>query len=387
MTTADMMNCGWRNFLSSLMGLDMATFQLAQGTLGLQTSDSSGLFLMSDAVPPPTAVNYYDATSMNKRSSAYLGLLSALLPETNPHALSDALGSQYGNWISWKAANPPKPAETYLAYFQRWGTQSGADPGMLARGEQAIMTAQNTPLIQACAVFTNPIGRQSFVNSAGTAYALPIYTTTHEAALNAIANGASIPDLNFDSATMNTKHLSGLPPAVSLAGSGPFGLFAGRSGALAQLNKKASSQRVTIAGKIGSYATLVSGPGSWYTSNEVTRAFNGKNSPTIWDPGAASGDWGAFFGQPNGALARYVSQLVLISDYQLTVTIHGLYTKKDVQQLTDSSTLGAWPLFSSAHPPTQEITYKHNPDSTITVVHQLDPGKVQIWGVTVQPAP
>jgi len=154
-----------------------------------------------------------------------------------------------------------------------------------------------------------------------------------------------------------------------------------------ELNKKASQQRVTITGRIGSYATLASSPGFWYTSYEVTRAFNGNGNAAIWDPGAASGGWSSFFSQPSGSLARCVSQLILISEYQLTVTVHGQYTLSDVSQLKTLSTLGAWPLFASATPPTQKISFQRNKDSTVSVVHELDPGKIQIWGVTVQPAP
>jgi hypothetical protein len=35
----------------------------------------------------------------------------------------------------------------------------------------------------------------------------------------------------------------------------------------------------------------------------------------VWDAGAASGSWKSFFDADSGSLARYVSQLVLVSGY------------------------------------------------------------------------
>jgi hypothetical protein len=394
MNTMAMLNYGWRNYLSGLMGLE-ANFQLAQGNLGLQTSDDSGLFLMADAVPPTSDVNLYDAGSMNKRSSAYLGLLCALLPETNPNALSDALGpTQYAAWLSWKAANPPTLGETYLAYFQRWGIQSGADPGMLARGEQSIVTAQHTPLLQAFAAYNNPAARQSF-----GAETLPKYTTTHQAAVDAITGGGSLEEISFDSGAMMNQLGPGLRAMAS--GSGDTSFFYGADGtpleragrgigagnALTLLNAKASNQRVTITGRIGSYATLGSSPGSWYSSTEVKRAFDGRGKSAVWDAGAASGSWESFFDSKSGSLARYVSQLIVISDFELKVTVYGGYTQTDLNQVRNLAIGGAWPLFSVAGRPTQNIDYQLNRGASISSVHKLGPGKIQIWGVTVRQAP
>jgi hypothetical protein len=336
MSPMPLISYGWRNYLSDLLGLDKTTFRLAQGTLGLQTGDSSTLFLISDAVPPAGSV-LYDASSLNKRSSAYLSLLNALLPEQNPAALSSALGVRYAAWVSWKAANAPKVGESYLSYFQRWATEAAVEPSVLASATQRITEAQGTPLMEAFAAYAGPAGWQSFTNSAGGAYTLPIYSATRESAVLAIAEGSKV-DVNFDSGDVP--------------------------------NPDSTSHRVTIVGTIGSYATLSCGPGPWYSSAEVTRAFNGKGNKAIWDAGSASGGWETFFAPNSGSLARYVSQLALISDYVLTVTVHGEIRDIDLNQV--------------AGPITQGLTYKRNLDSTLGAVHTLEAGKIQIWGVNVQ---
>jgi hypothetical protein len=72
------LNAGWRNEVASKLGMDPKTFQLAQGNLGLQTADSSGLFLMADAVSPLSTTAFFDPSGKNKRSSAYNQLLHAM---------------------------------------------------------------------------------------------------------------------------------------------------------------------------------------------------------------------------------------------------------------------------------------------------------------------
>ena len=104
------LNAGWYNKVTEAMSITDPNFQLAQGTLGLQTNDSSGLFLMADSVPLPASVGSYDPTGLSKRSSAYQLLLGALLPETGS-GLPVFLGDMYSSWIAYRnsyfTANPP----------------------------------------------------------------------------------------------------------------------------------------------------------------------------------------------------------------------------------------------------------------------------------------
>jgi hypothetical protein len=382
--TVQQLSAGWRNYVCDAMKLDRNTFQLAQGTLGLQTADSSGLFLMEDAVPPSSTVGFYDASTMNKRSSAYLDLLSALLPETNPNGLSQALGDMYAPWITWKGSNPPVAGETYLAYFQRWEMQSTIDPGRGARAETAIVTAENSPLRKAYTAYLNPANQQTFVSTSGTSYTLPIYTATASSALTAINQGGSLA-ISFNSDTMDTSSSSTF---IEGSASGFYSIFSGGvSGSFNQQNSKAADSEFTITGNIGKFATLSCGPGSWYTSAEVSRAFNGQGDAQIWDPNASAGNWASFFGEPNGSLARYVSQIVLVSDYTIIVTSKATYTQTDFQQIKTNASFGVWPFFSASASSLQTTSYSLNSDSTLSVTQTLGKGLIQIWGVTVQPAP
>jgi hypothetical protein len=378
------LGAGWANFLSKQMGLSKDTFQLAQGTLGLQTADNSGLFLMEDAVPALSAIGYYDAGTMKKRSDAYGNLLNALLSETNPQALRNALGNYYSEWITWKKTNAPQSGESYLAWFKRWEMQSDIDSGAGARAESAVISTQNSALIKAQTNYYNLAQFQQQFSPAGQPqFSLYVYSGTTDAAATAINNGQSLDNISFDSTRMETSVSRTFAQGSA---SGFYSIFSGdASASFEQLNTKAANQRFTITGRVGKYATLSAGPGGWYSPGEVSRAFNGKNDNTIWDSGASAGDWNSFFGQPNGSLARYISQLMLISDYELTVTSYASYSQEDYQQIKTQASFGVWPFFSGSASATHTTDYTLNSNGSLSVTHKLPRGSIQIWGVTVLP--
>jgi hypothetical protein len=379
------LNAGWRNFIADQMKMDPNTFQLAQGTLGLQTSDNSGLFRMADAVPPPSAIGYYDPSTMVSLSQNILMLLEALLPETNPQALRNALGNYYTDWINWKAANKPTAGQTYLQYFQTWEMQSSIDPGTGARAEAAISASLNTPLNKAWANYNSPTYQQQFSPAGQQQYTLYTYSGTTDNAQTAINGGGSIPNISFSSETMNTS-LS--QTFVEGSASGFYDIFSGSaSGSFDQLNTKAAGSSLTITGRIGKYGTLLTGPDNWYPKAEVGRALNAPNDNTIWDPGASAGNWNSFFGQPNGGLARSVSSLLLVSDYSITVTSHASYSQEDYQQIKTQATFGIWPFFSASASATHTTDVTQNSDSSISTTFTLPKGAIQIWGLNVTSVP
>lgn len=358
------LNAKWRNYLSSQMNLDPSTFQLAQGCLGLQTSDNFGLFTMSDAVPPSSAVGFYDPTSMKHRSDAYSMLLGALLPEVGASALRTALGNYYTQWVNWSIANAPAKGDTVSSRLDQWGLAQAIDPGTVARGKAAALQAANSELVRAqTRMWTNAAQYQQQFSPAGQPQtSLFIYTDTVDVAQAAIQNGASL-TLNFDS---NTGSSSVSQTFAEGSASGFYSIFdGGVSGSFDQLNTKAASSSFTITGTIGKYASVPVGPGGWYDSAEVSRAFNGNNDNTIWDPAAASGTYDSFFGQPDGSLARYVSELILVSDYSITMTSQATYSQEDYQQIKTQASFGIWPFFSASASATHTTDVKLNADSKL----------------------
>jgi len=381
--TVEALNAKWRNYICQAMNLDPDSFQLAQGGLGLQTSDNYGLFRMADAVPASSAVGFYDAGTTNSRAAAYSALLNALLTESGSSAFRTALGNYYSAWYAWSQANLPAKGDTMESRVQQWGMVQSIEPGVITNAVAAIQQAANTPLARARArMWTNAANYQQQFNPPGQpATSLFIYTATTDNAQNAINQGASL-TLDFDSSTSSSDVSSTFAEGSA---SGFYSIFsADVSGSFDKLDSKAASASMQISGRIGKFATLSVGPGEWYDSSEVNRAFKAPNDNTVWDPSSRSGTYDSFFGQPDGALARYVTQLVLVSDYEITVTSTATYSQEDYQQIKTHAEGGIWPFFSASADATHTTDIKLDSNNHLVTTVTLNKGLIQIWGVSVQ---
>ena len=371
------LNAGWYNVVANALHLDPQHFQLAQGTLGLQTADSSGLWRMADAVPPSAVVHYYDASGLSQRSSAYGELLEALLPETGS-GLRDALGDMYAAWVTYANANG-WDAHT----FDDWA-QKHLPPTKAVRAKAVYLETANSPLLKAIAAYNDAANQETFVGPDDKSFSLYRYSPSRDDAVSAINTGSSA-TIDYDSETADTSLKQ---TTVEGSASGFYDIFSGAAeGSLDKLNTEAAAHRITIKGTIHKVATLAVVPGAWFTSAEFTRAYNAKGNFDVWDAQSNAGDWNSFFEQPNGSLARRVSQLVLVSDYDITVTSHASYTQEDYQQIKSDASFGVWPFFSGHASATHTTDYTLNKDSSLSARFRLAQGLIQIWGVSVQEAP
>lgn len=377
------LNASWRQYLSQAMGMDDSTFKLAQGSLGLQTTDSSGLFLMADAVPPDTSL--FDAGGTRSFSSDYTSLLTALLPEGGTD-LAAVLGDNYTGWVAYRNAyfqQNPTSTLTQEQVFEGFANQR-LDPKLAQKATTVFKAAAQTPLNQAFNANIAAANSQVFTDSSGQTQTLKKYTPTIDSAKSELNTGTRL-DINFDSGQVEST-LS--QTQISAAASGFYDIFsAGGSGSFDQLNTKAASSGFTIKGYINKYKTVAVQRGGWFTSNEYTRAYNAPSDNTIWDPQGNSGNWASFFGQPSGGLARRVSQLLLVTDYKITVTSQATYSQEDYKKITSQASFGIWPFFSASGSYSHTTDSKINSNSQLETTFTLNNGLVQIWGVNVLNAP
>ncbi|HEY5880050.1 MAG TPA: hypothetical protein VIU11_14155 [Nakamurella sp.] len=381
------LNAGWFNYLAKILKVDSKTFLLTQGTMGLQSTDSSGLFLISDAVPPPANATYVDASGLGTRSSAYAMLLQALLSEGGTD-LPGVLGDMYAKWLaycdSWYDKNPESTL-TQEQLFEQWANQR-LDPKKAASAISVYKQSSGSPLSKALdALNANKNAKQQFVTSDQSTYWLYRYTATIDAATAALANSSAV-SIDFDSSSMDT-HLA--HDTVQGTATGFYDIFSGGvSGSFDKLNSEAAASGWTITGTIGQSATLITQPiGDWFDSGEFKRAYNAKDDRSIWDPMAHAGDWDSFFEQPQGSLARRVSQLVLVSDYDIKVTSQAVYSSDDRTKITASANFGVWPFFSSSASVSHLFETTLDAEGHLTVTWRLPKGSIQIWGLTVEAAP
>lgn len=375
------LNAGWYNVVKTALKLDKATFQLAQGTLGLQSSDSSGLFLMADAVPPPSAVAYYDSAGLSKRSSAYNQLLHAMKGEGGTD-LPDALGDKYASWIEYRDAD--KSDLTQLQLFQKWADRH-LDPGKIQSALTVFKSQVGLPLNMALDAMADANNQQTFVNPAGNKQKLYIYSSNIDAAQKAIAGSTGSATIDFDSSSMDTTldHIW-----VKGSASGMYDIFTGKvSGSFDQLNTTAAGDRLSVKGSINKFTTLAVNPFPWFVSGEFDRAYKAPKDNRVWDPASSAGDWDSFFKAPEGSLARRVSQLVLVSDYTLTVTSHASYSQAQARTIEAAAEFGIWPFFSASASSSVKTEHHLDQKGTLTVTYTLPKGSIQIWGVSVQPVP
>lgn len=381
-TQVDQLNAGWHNVVTAALGLNPATFQIAQGVLGLDTTDSSALFLMSDAVPPATAVNYYDAGGLSKRSSAYNLLLESLKPSSGS-GLRGALGNNYAAWVLYRKANKPAAGQTALQFFDGWA-DANLDPGDAVAAKTAFLKAQADPLVKALSALIDGANLQQFVDAAGNPYSLYRYSAQSSNAVTAI-NGGGSATIDFDSAKMSTSTNKAWAKG---AASGFYEIFSAGAGVnFSSLSARAASERFTVKGVINKTATLATQPIGWFDSGEFSRAYNAPNDYTVWDQNANQGGWDAFFKQPDGSLARRVSELVLVSDYSITVTSHASYSAAEFSQIQSSATFGVWPFFSAKTSGGASQSMTRGANGELSVTYTLAKGLIQIWGVNVQNAP
>ena len=381
------LNAKWRNYVAQICGADTAggVFQVAQGNLGLQSSDSSGLFLMADTVPSDSPTGYYNSSS-NRRSSAYNSLLFALAPMDSTE-LKDVLADQYVNWLQYRKSyyTDPKndPSVPQLKVFEGWAN-GNLDPQMAQRAITIFKQADQSPINKAIDAYTDPANQEKFAHSDGSIYKLYRYTGTHEGAVDAIASGQSISQVDFDSAKESEKSEHTFSEGAI---AGFYDIFEAEAGGeYEDLNKTASGARVTVTGHIGKTAQLITQPGAWYSSNMVGSAYDHPNDNTVWSP-KASDDWDSFFSQPHGMLARYITSLLLVSDYELTVTIHANFSEEQYQKISTETEIGIWPFFGIENTTTHTRQFHHEEDGSLTYTLSLNKGLIGIWGVNFLPAP
>lgn len=336
---------------------------------------------MADGVPPYSAVAMYDASSNSSRFDGYGLFLNALLPSSSS-GMQGALGPKYAAWVAFKQANYTK-FTSISAMFDSFA-MGNLNVTQTAAGKTAIKQGQNDMLNKALDAYMDPHNQTSFVDDAGNAYTLPTYSGTITTAHNAINTGSSV-SIDFNTNTMDTSSTS---TDVSGGASGFYDIFSGGvGGSYSSFDSKAIGSAFSISGKIGQYATMPTEAQGWYNGAEVKRGFNAKQDYTVWDANSASGSWDSFFNTQTGSLARRVSQLLLVTDVDITVTSHASYSQSDLTTIKSQASFGIWPFFSASASSTQTSSYTLNTDGSLSYNYKLDKGKIEVWGVNVQPAP
>lgn len=112
-----------------------------------------------------------------------------------------------------------------------------------------------------------------------------------------------------------------------------------------EFDSRFASSKLTIEGEMKNYVTVPIQPNSWYSSSQVIRGLKDKSISTVWNRDSRTGHWDTFFGK-DGVLKNVVSALVVVGEFDVTITSDSKYTEEDVKSIESSARFGVWPFFS-----------------------------------------
>ena len=69
----------------------------------------------------------------------------------------------------------------------------------------------------------------------------------------------------------------------------------------------------------------------------------------------------------------------------VTATSNATYSEADIQTITAQAHGGMWPFCSASGSVTHQSEYALDSHGHLTVTHTLNPGQIQIWGVSWAP--
>jgi|GEM_PF-2646096 len=228
--------------------------------------------------------------------------------------------------------------------------------------------------------FLSKLAQDNYVNEKywvdGNVAVDPIYAPNFADLYNQVNNGSSV-NVVFDSATANTNIDSSWAKSTGSAGVGFWGTSS--SSVSTELNKKASSSRITVNVSIDKYAFLQVRAGGWFTQGFFTNQYK---DPNKWLQGQA--DWDRVFG-PQGSCQNIANQVLLVNGYTITTTSFAVYSESEYKQIVTSKDTNVWPFYTSHSSSTVTQTHTHDSEGYITTTITCKPGSLQILGMGVIP--
>lgn len=340
------LNALWADVLRKSLGLDAESgFQAVLGAAGQVQVQGPLWNVLCDTQLGEAPAIHCASPGLKRRSAGYRRLISALQSDTEL-ALQTRLGAHYSDWVRFRCA--PDQTDRQVPLFRRWCQTvfSGAEAANLAAGFESL--ARTDALIAArdrlAADMAETVDRDA--PGRGDRY-LPAYST-----------GAIAPDhdffyrpggrIDFDCAGVTDR------PGLRAAQGTDRILPGARGGIFDPLERKVLGARLTISGNLGQCTIIPVDPCAWYDPQIVDFVHHHAYDQQVWDPNSAMGGWAHFFG-PGGVLEKSVTRLVLVRDYDVTVTFHAQFTASEQQTLRAMTQSGVWPLLAEMPGRDQQI--------------------------------
>jgi hypothetical protein len=364
----------WYNTLAAAVGGN-ANFQIIQPNnpvSGLSTDDQVWQYFNN--LPPASLNNNLTLSGGNQLYVNYTGVLSQLQSNALTNFQS-VLGSFYPLWQRYYLALNPAPTPAQLPnVFYSWAI--GNAPNVAGPGRSALQAALLDPIFLAQTMAANTSG---FVNNT------PNFTQGVSALLTQVANGGSVPAINFDSATAS----SNVTNTWAQGNSGAFfGIFGSSDSTTSQLTEIFASSRVTAAISFQKLITFVADPpgppNGWYSSGALGQAHSASGGGAPWRSGA-NPSWNSTFGS-SGNMRNFLGSLVVADGISATITSYASYNSSQQTTITQSSSAGFWPFYWGSGSSTYTNTVTFNASSNMTFTMTSQTGNPLIIGAFVLPA-
>ena len=364
----------WYNTLAAAVGGN-ANFQIVQPNnpvSGLSTDDQVWQYFNN--LPPASLNNNLTLSGGNQFFANYTGVLSQLVSNALTNFQS-VLGSYYPLWQRYLAGlNPLPPLNQLPNVFYTWAMVNA--PTVAGPGRSSLAAALLDPIF---AAQTMALNTNNFVNNT------PNFTQGVQALIQQVANGGSVPAINFDSATAS----SNVTNTWAQGNSGIFfGIFGQGDQTTSQLTQMFASDRVTATISFQKLITFVADPpgppNGWYSSSALGQANSASGGGAPWRSGAMP-NWQSTFG-PNGNMRYFLASLVVADGISATITSYASYSSSQQTQITQNSSYGFWPFYwgSGSSTYTNSVSFNSNSNLTYTMTSQA--GNPLIIGAFVLPA-
>ncbi|MCM0594574.1 MAG: hypothetical protein KA716_32070 [Gloeotrichia echinulata DEX184] len=183
--------------------------------------------------------------------------------------------------------------------------------------------------------------------------------------------------IKYDSLSANTNISDSWARTTSGAGVGFWGTTS--SSVSEELNKKASSSRITVDITLNKFAYLAIQPEGWFRSGFFTYQYQNVQQ---WVGGQAQ--WDKYFGE-KGTCTRLSFQALVVDGYDYTVTSYANYSSEEFQKIQNNQSTNVWPFYTSSRQSTATQSHSFNDDKSITTRVVCKAGSLQIFGIGVIP--
>lgn len=353
----------WYNALVSELQLDEKTFQLAQGTPQLNTSEA--VWTIFDTVPPKSLTHNFHS-SPNSFYSDYRSLVFSIQSlKGNP--FKKELGLDYKKWKLWLKKNQDKigPDTTKMDLFKSWASIN-LSPGKEQKAIEAMRRIQHNTVNEAQKLVAK--------NGPSDSDSVAPYNEGINDLIDATKGESRSFTFDSDQEKSDVEHTWAEGETGFL-----FDFFhLGGSGGYDKVSKEAASSTVKMDVTFDNITqpAFSTKPAGWFDSSALGLAYNNKDA---WVNNA---DWDDFFGD-DGMLKRYMNSLVAVSGMSATLTVERSFSKDVRKKITSEGGLSIWPFFSiggsGGH--TSHVTFTE--DDHLKVHWETDDSDLMVLGVNV----